>query len=136
MATSVVQWTTGNVGRRALRAILRHPALDLVGVFAHSPEKVGVDAADLCGHTPATGVLATTDVDALLALKPDACSYNPLWPDVDLLCRAVGVRRQRVLDRGVHHRGILESGTTWRASVPQPNAVARRCSERASTLAS
>ncbi len=31
MTIRVVQWTTGNVGRRAARAILRHPDLELVG---------------------------------------------------------------------------------------------------------
>jgi 4-hydroxy-tetrahydrodipicolinate reductase len=87
MTLRVIQWTTGNVGRRALRAIVGHPDLELVGVFAHAPDKVGRDAADLCGHDEATGVLATADVDRLLALKPDACSYNPRWPDLDLLCR-------------------------------------------------
>lgn len=87
MTLRVLQWTTGNVGRRALRAILRHPDLDLVGVFAHSPSKVGVDAADLCGHEALTGVRATSDVDALLSLRADACSYNPMWPDLDDLCR-------------------------------------------------
>lgn len=81
----VVQWTTGNVGRRALRAIVRHPDLELVGVFAHSPDKVGRDAAELCGLDDPTGVLATADIADLLALGPDACSYNPLWPDVATL---------------------------------------------------
>ena len=60
---TVVQWTTGNVGRRALRAVLRAPHLELVGVFAHSADKVGVDAGALCGEAP-SGVLATADVDA------------------------------------------------------------------------
>jgi hypothetical protein len=46
---------------------------------------VGVDAAELCGWPEPTGVLATDDVDALVALRPDACCYNPLWPDVDEL---------------------------------------------------
>jgi 2,4-diaminopentanoate dehydrogenase len=87
MTLQVIQWTTGNVGRRALRAILRHPDLELVGVFAHSPTKVGVDAADLCGHDTPAGIRATDDVDALLAIHPHACSYNPMWPDVDMVCR-------------------------------------------------
>jgi 4-hydroxy-tetrahydrodipicolinate reductase len=87
MPLRVVQWTTGNVGGRALRAILRHPELELVGVFAHSHEKVGRDAAELCGHEAATGVIATADVDALLALRADACSYNPMFPDLDVVCR-------------------------------------------------
>jgi hypothetical protein len=82
----VIQGTTGNVGRRALRAIVRHPNLELVGVFARTSDKAGRDAADLCGADDDTGVVATTDVDALLALSADACSYNPMWPDPDPLC--------------------------------------------------
>jgi 4-hydroxy-tetrahydrodipicolinate reductase len=83
----VIQWTTGNVGRRALRAILARPDLELVGVYAHGADKAGRDAAELCGWERPTGVRATTDVAALLALRPDACSYSPLWPSTDELCR-------------------------------------------------
>ena len=45
----VIQWSTGNAGVNALRGIVRHPDLELVGVHAHSPDKVGKDAALLCG---------------------------------------------------------------------------------------
>src|SRR6476659_9279065 len=83
----VIQWTTGNIGRRSLHAIIGRPDRELVGVFAHGAEKVGKDAAELCGWPEPTGVLATDDVDALLALRPDACCYNPLWPSVDELVR-------------------------------------------------
>jgi hypothetical protein len=83
----VIQWTTGNVGRRALRAILARPDFELVGVYAHARDKLGRDAAELCGLATPSGVRATDDVEALLALKPDACSYNPLWPSTDELCR-------------------------------------------------
>lgn len=82
----VIQWTTGNIGRRSLHAILSRPDLELAGVFAHGAEKVGRDAAELCGWPEPTGVLATDDVDALLALGADACCYNPLWPSIDELC--------------------------------------------------
>jgi hypothetical protein len=84
----VIQWTTGNIGRRSLAAILDRPDLELVGVYAHGSEKVGRDAADLVGdtrHREPTGVLATDDVAALVALGADACCYNPLWPSVDEL---------------------------------------------------
>ena len=37
----VVQWATGNVGQRALRAVLDRDAFELVGVHAFSPDKVG-----------------------------------------------------------------------------------------------
>ena len=82
----VIQWTTGNIGSRSLHAILGRPDLALVGVYAHGAEQIGQDAADLCGWPTPTGVLATGDVAALLALGADACCYNPLWPSIDELC--------------------------------------------------
>ena len=83
----VIQWTTGNIGRRSLHAIIGRPDLELAGVYAHGADKVGVDAADLAGWPEPTGVRATNDIDALLTLGADACCYNPLWPSVDELVR-------------------------------------------------
>jgi hypothetical protein len=64
----VIQWTTGKVGRLALRGILDDPRLELVGVFAWSDDKRGVDAGRLCGR-PDCGAPATNDIDALIALE-------------------------------------------------------------------
>jgi hypothetical protein len=72
----VVQWGTGNVGRRALQGIIDHPEMDLVGVHAHTDRKRGADAGTLAGRDP-IGVAATDDVDELLALRPDCLSYMP-----------------------------------------------------------
>jgi hypothetical protein len=83
----VIQWTTGNIGRRSLHAIIERHDMELVGVFAHGADKVGKDAADLCHYPKPTGVLATNDIDELIALKPDACCYNPLWSDSDELVK-------------------------------------------------
>lgn len=83
----IIQWTTGNIGRRSLHAIIGRPDMELVGVYAHGADKLGVDAADLAGWPEPTGVTATNDIDALLELGADACCYNPLWPDVDELVR-------------------------------------------------
>jgi hypothetical protein len=83
----VIQWTTGNIGRRSLHAIIGRPDLELAGVYAHGADKVGVDAAELAGWPEPTGVQATNDIDALLALGADACCYNPLWPSIDELVR-------------------------------------------------
>jgi hypothetical protein len=91
----VVQWTTGIVGSTALRAILDDPSLTLVGVFAHSKEKVGQDAGALAGR-PDTGVVATDDVTALLNLTPDCIVYMPHWPDIDLLERLLRAGRNVV----------------------------------------
>jgi hypothetical protein len=81
----VVQWTTGLVARQAVKAMVDRPDLELVGVYAHSPEKVGQDLGDLVGLGRQLGVAATDDVDALLALAPDVVVHMPLHPDVDQL---------------------------------------------------
>lgn len=76
MTTRVIQFSTGNVGIHALRTILERPDLELVGVHASSPDKIGRDAADLCGLPDPTGVTATNDLDALLALRADCVVYT------------------------------------------------------------
>jgi hypothetical protein len=82
----VLQWTTGNVGRSAVKAITANPHLELVGCYAWSPDKVDQDVGELCGLGP-LGVAATDDVDALLALEPDCVVYSPMWSNVDELVR-------------------------------------------------
>lgn len=97
MSYGVVQWGTGNVGLLALRAILEHPELELVGLLVHSEGKAGRDAGELAGVDP-VGVTATTDPEEVLRLGADCVSYmatGDLRPDeaVADMCR------------------ILESGT-------------------------
>ncbi|MFF0094961.1 dihydrodipicolinate reductase [Streptomyces canus] len=84
-AYRVVQWATGNIGSRTLRAAVEHPRLDVVGVLVHSAAKSGRDAGELCGLAP-LGVRATTDVDDVLALKPDCVLYTPRELDPDAVC--------------------------------------------------
>lgn len=72
----VVQWATGTVGAFAMRAIIDHPDLELVGVRVYSEVKAGKDAGALCGY-PATGITATRDIEAVLALRPDCVVYMP-----------------------------------------------------------
>lgn len=82
----VVQWTTGNVGKSSVAAIAANPGLELVGCYAWSKDKVGRDVGELAGLEP-LGIVATDDIDALLALRPDVVVYNPMWIDVDELVR-------------------------------------------------
>jgi 2,4-diaminopentanoate dehydrogenase len=89
MAIRVVQWTTGNVGQRSVRAVVARPDLELVGCYAWSPDKVGRDVGVLCGIDQ-IGVTATDDVDALLSLRPDCVVYNPMWQSPDELVRILG----------------------------------------------
>ena len=87
----VIQWATGTVGIHAVPGIVAHPDLELVGLWVHSDAKAGQDAGTLCGIDP-VGVIATQDVDALLALDADVICYtasSDIRPDavVDDLCR-------------------------------------------------
>jgi 4-hydroxy-tetrahydrodipicolinate reductase len=71
----VIQWATGTVGIHAVPAIVAHPALELAGLWVHSPAKVGRDAGEICG-VDAVGVTATDDVDTLLYdTDADCISY-------------------------------------------------------------
>jgi hypothetical protein len=74
----VVIWGTGVVGKLVIAEVVRHPSFELVGVGVSNPDKVGKDAADICGLVAPTGVLATDSVDELVALRPDALvHYGP-----------------------------------------------------------
>lgn len=76
MSLRVIQFSTGNVGRHALQAIIERPGLELVGLHASSEEKVGRDAAELCGLSEPTGVRATNDLAALVELGADCVVYT------------------------------------------------------------
>lgn len=86
----VIQWATGVVGKAALRHFIRNPVLDLVGVLVFNPDKVGKDAGELVGLEP-TGVLATDDQEAIIALEADAVLFAPLHADaagnLETICR-------------------------------------------------
>ena len=91
MSHRVIQWATGTVGIHAVPAIVRHPDLELAGLWVHSDDKAGRDAGELCGIDP-VGITATQDVDALLALDADCICYtahSDVRPGevVDDLCR-------------------------------------------------
>jgi 4-hydroxy-tetrahydrodipicolinate reductase len=100
MPYRVIQWSTGNVGRFALRAILGHPELELVGVWVSSAAKAGRDAGELCGRPPA-GIRATTDADALLALAADCVCYTATadlrpFEAIEDLCRILAAGKNVV----------------------------------------
>ena len=75
MKKRVFVWGTGNVGRPAIRAVLSHHDLELMGVIVASPAKLGRDAGEIAGVSRA-GVLATSDARALLAQGVDAVVYT------------------------------------------------------------
>ncbi len=101
----IVVWSTGGVGAVAVDAIRRRPDLKLIGVWVHSPEKVGKDAGELAGGEP-IGVTATNDADALIALAPDCVVYAASGPERD----AAAVRDYvRLLEAGIN---VVSSSST------------------------
>lgn len=76
MALKVVTWGTGNVGCYAVRAVVNHPELELVGHIVSSADKAGRDVADLAGLEAPVGVLASDDIEAVLALAPNCVVYT------------------------------------------------------------
>jgi 4-hydroxy-tetrahydrodipicolinate reductase len=103
----VVQWSTGNIGQRALGILLERDDFEVVGVHAFGADKVGLDAGLLCGREP-LGLSATDDVAALLDLAPDCVNYMPRLIDYELvarmLSRGINVVTTGDFLTGSHHR--------------------------------
>jgi 4-hydroxy-tetrahydrodipicolinate reductase len=115
-ALRVAQWATGNIGLRALREVIRHPALELAGVLVYDPAKVGIDAGDLCGEA-ATGVTATNAPDAIYALDADCVLYMPRALVLDEVLTLLGAGTNVVTTRGEFHAGGHALGDDGRAQV-------------------
>jgi len=78
----IVQWATGTVGRAAMRAVLDHPHMELVGAKVYSAAKEGQDIGELCGRSR-LGIPATRALADVIALKPDCVVYMPESTDMD-----------------------------------------------------
>ena len=98
----VVQWATGNIGLRSLRTVIEHPDLELVGLYVYSESKAGKDAGTLCGLAP-SGVIATSDIDEIVALQPDCVLYMGDRADIDTICRLLESGANVVSTRSEFH---------------------------------
>lgn len=78
MAIRVAAIGTGNVGKHALAQLVTNPDYELTGVWVSSSAKAGKDAGELAGLDVSTGILATDDLDAILAAKPECVVYTAL----------------------------------------------------------
>lgn len=112
----VVQWATGNIGSRALREVIRHPTLDLVGVLVFDPAKAGVDAGVLCGEEP-VGVVATDDRAAMRAVEADCALYMARTFDLDDVVALLESGTNIVTTRGELFGGGHRLGEEARARV-------------------
>ncbi|HEV3451769.1 MAG TPA: dihydrodipicolinate reductase [Acidimicrobiia bacterium] len=123
----VVQWATGNIGLRALREVIRHPSLELVGVLVYDPAKDGVDAGVLCGEDP-SGIAATTDRGAIHALGADCALYMPSALELDDVVALLEAGTNVVTTRGELFARGERLGEGRRA------AIERACSRGSSSI--
>ncbi|BBY75560.1 diacylglycerol kinase [Mycolicibacterium parafortuitum] len=78
MAIKVAAIGTGNVGKHALAQLITDPRFELTAVWVSSESKAGKDAAELAGLQNTTGIRATTDLDEVLATRPECAVYTAL----------------------------------------------------------
>jgi 2,4-diaminopentanoate dehydrogenase len=95
----VVQWATGNIGTRALRAVIEHANMQLAGLYVYADNKSGRDAGELCGLSP-VGVVATRSIDEIVALRADCVLYMPQSCNFDEVCRLLASGANIVTTRG------------------------------------
>lgn len=105
----IAHWGTGNVGRRALQAVIDHPRMELVALRVFSPGKAGKDAGDLCDR-PATEIAAGLDIAETIAAKPDCVVYLPDHAEIDDMCRllSAGINIATALV-GFNHRKTMDA---------------------------
>jgi 4-hydroxy-tetrahydrodipicolinate reductase len=128
MTYRVIQWSTGNVGRHALRLIANHPDLELVGCWVSGPPKRGVDAGELAGVGP-LGVTATDDADALLALEAECVCYTAT---ADLRPHEAIADMARILGSG---KNVVSSSVVPLVYPPHVDAAMRQPLEEACATA-
>lgn len=116
MALRVVQWATGGVGIAAIKGVLEHPDLELVGCWVHSEAKSGKDVGEIVG-VPPLGVTATNDVAAILALDADAVIYSPLMPNPDEVTALLRSGKNVVTPVGWFYPGEKEAAPMRAAAV-------------------
>jgi hypothetical protein len=78
VAIKVAAIGTGNVGRHALTQLINDSRFELTAVWVSSDAKAGKDAGELAGLDVSTGILATTDLAAVLATEPVVAVYTAM----------------------------------------------------------
>jgi hypothetical protein len=140
MGIKVVQWGSGNVGRSAIATLAARPGLDLVGLLVSTPDKVGRDAGTIAGIEP-IGVIATDDVEQILALDADVVIHMPLpslvhgddpGADLDNFCRLLASGKHVITTVGymypkVYGDEVMASPSTAPARIPAGSATSSRC---------
>lgn len=144
MTYKVIQWGAGTNGQALIRAIARHPDLELAGCRVWSDAKNGVDAGTLAGIEP-LGVLASNDRQVVLDLDADVVIFcTRLRPDefeaadqdiIDLLRsgkNVISVTGNHSMPTAIpgyadqFEAACRDGGSTFTAAGLNPNFIAER----------
>ncbi len=66
----VIQWGIGQIGSPAVRMMLQKKSINIVGLIANRPEKIGKDIGELIGQSPA-GITASNNIEEILDKDAD-----------------------------------------------------------------
>ena len=111
MAVRVVHWGTGPTGIEALRGILDHPELELVGLYVARPERAGRDAGSFVGK-PDTGIVATKLFETSQLLS--TVTSEPVQAN-----KAIVGRNAFAHEAGIHQDGVLKDVRTYEIMRPE-----------------
>ncbi|MDT5139035.1 MAG: hypothetical protein QOD58_3297 [Mycobacterium sp.] len=108
MVVRVAQWATGAVGRAALQELVENPDFQLAGVLVYDPAKEGLDAGELCGLPPTTGVRATTDKEVIFGLGADvvvhaASKAHAVETNAEDICRLLASGTSAITTTSYNH---------------------------------
>lgn len=119
------------MGRTALRRVIDHPDLELVGCYVYSGDKAGQDAGTIAGREP-VGVNATDDIDAILAIDADVVLH---MPRITLPYAALNRDVERLLASGKNVVSIAGFHAPWAHEAAYADPLRQACADGASTLA-
>jgi len=143
----IVVWGPGGIGSILIRELAVKPEFELVGVYAYSPDKNGVDAGELAGIEP-LGVAASTDFDEVAAIECDCVLHTARdygdYRSVDEIVRLLEAGRNVITQQPYHlpeplqfttappdaaeriHAACVAGGSTFYATGINPEFVCGR----------
>ena len=113
----VVQWATGNIGSRALREVIRHPDLELVGVLVYDPDEGRASTPERSAARNRSASWRPTDRAAIRDLDADCVLYMPRVFDLDDVVALLESGTNVVTTRGELFGGGQRLGDEDRARV-------------------
>ncbi len=100
----VIQWTTGNIGRRSLHAIIGRTTWSWSAFTRTAPTRWEWTPPSWRAGRSRPAITATNDIDALIALEAGRLLLQPAVAQHRRAGPAAGSRRQRLLQCRLDHR--------------------------------